>query len=249
MTAGLSSTPFLLCSRQYRAAARSGMKCPRRCTLMTSSHSSSVMLMIVRSRRIPALLTRMCSAPNSAIAWSTSRRAPAASVASSALATALPPAALISSTTCWAGVASLPEPSAAPPRSLTTTAAPSFANSKACSRPRPRPAPVMMATRPSSAPTCLSFDQVPPAEQRQDNKCTQSCNAASWLRRAYGPDRVISPCPPRACWIAGSRSSSGRPVRNATTVVPAASGSGTRGLNRAMTWRMASSTSRTGSGL
>ena len=40
----------------------------------------------------------------------------------------------------------------APPRSLTTTLAPSRAKSSACSRPIPRPAPVMTATRPSSVP-------------------------------------------------------------------------------------------------
>src|SRR6202012_5980521 len=34
----------------------------------------------------------------------------------------------------------------------TTTLAPSLANSSACSRPMPRPAPVMTATRPSNAP-------------------------------------------------------------------------------------------------
>ena len=45
----------------------------------------------------------------------------------------------------------------APPRSLTTTLAPSSANSSACSRPMPRPAPVMTATRPSSAPMCASL--------------------------------------------------------------------------------------------
>src|SRR5919197_6471575 len=47
---------------------------------------------------------------------------------------------------------SSPVPSGAPPRSLTTTFAPSLENSSACSRPMPRPAPVMTAIRPSSAP-------------------------------------------------------------------------------------------------
>src|SRR5580658_3707724 len=41
---------------------------------------------------------------------------------------------------------SAPEPSMAPPRSFTTTLAPSEAKSNACSRPMPRPPPVMMAT-------------------------------------------------------------------------------------------------------
>src|SRR5882757_8041688 len=70
----------------------------------------------------------------------------------SVLATARPPAAMISSTTSCAGPASDPLPSFPPPRSLTTTAAPSFANSSACERPMPRPAPVMTATLLSSAP-------------------------------------------------------------------------------------------------
>ena len=47
------------------------------------------------------------------------------------LATAVPPMAVISSTTCWAGPASPPLPSWAPPRSLTTTFAPSSAISRA----------------------------------------------------------------------------------------------------------------------
>src|SRR5439155_24400132 len=58
---------------------------------------------------------------------------------------------MISSTTCWAGDASAPVPSGLPPRSFTTTLAPSAANRSACSRPMPRPAPVMTATRPSNS--------------------------------------------------------------------------------------------------
>ena len=45
------------------------------------------------------------------------------------LATALPPSALMASTTFWAMDLSEPEPSRGPPRSLTTTDAPSRANS------------------------------------------------------------------------------------------------------------------------
>ena len=50
-----------------------------------------------------------------------------------------------------------PEPSTSPPRSLTTTLAPWLANSSACSRPMPRPAPVMTTTRPSQIPTFSSL--------------------------------------------------------------------------------------------
>src|SRR3984893_204165 len=110
------------------------------------------MLMRTRSRRIPALLTRPWRSPKASRAASTRRLPPSQSATLSALARACPPMAVISSTTCWAGVRSSPVPSIAPPRSLTTTLAPSAANNSACSRPMPRPAPVMMATRPSSAP-------------------------------------------------------------------------------------------------
>ena len=58
------------------------------------------------------------------------------------------PAAVISSTTAWAGPASPPLPSRAPPKSFTSTWAPCAASSSACSRPMPRPAPVTMHTRP-----------------------------------------------------------------------------------------------------
>src|SRR5580704_3490964 len=114
---------------------------------MMSSHSFSVMLTSIRSRRMPALLTSTCRSPNASTAESIRRLAPSQSATSSWLAIASPPAATISSTTCWAGVASSPLPSAAPPRSLTTSLAPSAANSRACSRPIPRPAPVITATR------------------------------------------------------------------------------------------------------
>src|ERR1700722_20728362 len=104
------------------------------------------------SRRIPALLTNTSKRPNSAMACSTTLSAPLQVAIFSVLATAVPPAAVISSTTSRAGPLSAPSPALLPPRSLTTTLAPSLANSSACSRPMPRPAPVMTATRPSNAP-------------------------------------------------------------------------------------------------
>src|ERR1700730_9671069 len=121
-------------------------------TATTASHSSSVMFTSTRSRRLPALFTRMSRSPNASIAEFTSRWPPSQSATLSAIAIAAPPMPSISATTCCAGVRSLPDPSAAPPTSLTTTLAPSAAKRSACSRPMPRPAPVMMATRPSSAP-------------------------------------------------------------------------------------------------
>ncbi len=117
---------------------------------MTASHSSSVMFTSIRSRRIPALLTRMSSRPYCSSAWATRCSAAPKSETSSAFATASPPAAAISSTTDWAGVVSAPSPASEPPRSLTTTRAPASASASACSRPIPRPAPVTIATFPSS---------------------------------------------------------------------------------------------------
>ena len=73
-----------------------------------------------------------------------------ASATVSKLATAVPPRFLISSATSSAGAALDPEPSAATPGSLTTTFAPSAAQSSAISRPIPRPAPVTMTTLPPS---------------------------------------------------------------------------------------------------
>ncbi|SKV20976.1 Uncharacterised protein [Mycobacteroides abscessus subsp. abscessus] len=98
------------------------------------------------------MFTTASSCPKVSTAWFTRFEAPAHVEMLSVFATALPPAAVISSTTSCAGPASEPEPSLAPPRSLTTTEAPSLAKSRACSRPMPRPAPVMTATRPSSCP-------------------------------------------------------------------------------------------------
>src|SRR3954447_14779319 len=117
---------------------------------MTASHSSSVMLTRTRSRRMPALLTRMSRSPKCSTAELIRRCAPSQSATLSPLTIASPPMASISATTCCAGVMSVPVPSLAPPRSFTTTFAPSAAKNSACSRPIPRPAPVMIATRPSS---------------------------------------------------------------------------------------------------
>src|SRR6202789_4118807 len=58
----------------------------------------------------------------------------------------------ISSTTWPAGPSEEPEPSTSAPRSLMTSLAPWLANSRACSRPMPRPAPVMTTMRPSQIP-------------------------------------------------------------------------------------------------
>ncbi len=118
------------------------------------------------SPMMPALFTSMCRSPKASRAAVTTRWPPSQSETSSVFATASPPSSLISSTTFWAVVRSSPEPFTAQPRSLTTTLAPSLANNNACSRPIPRPAPVMIATLPSSAPMTVPFFLVDPPPPR-----------------------------------------------------------------------------------
>ena len=143
----------------------------------------------MRSRRIPALLTTTWRSPKVETAWSTSALAPAKELTLSVLATAWPPAAVISSTTDWAAETSAPEPSTAPPRSLTTTLAPSEANRSACSRPMPRPAPVMIATLPCNMVQPSSrFSSVtrPPARRRSgrdDYNGARACQTGGEARR------------------------------------------------------------------
>src|SRR3984893_15792863 len=102
------------------------------------------------ARGMPALLTTPSGLPKGSVAALTIRLAGIASATVSKFATAVPPRFLISSTTSSAGAAFDPEPSAATPGSLTTTFAPSAAQSSAISRPMPRPAPVTMMDFPSS---------------------------------------------------------------------------------------------------
>src|SRR5690348_15788141 len=78
------------------------------------------------------------------------RLADAQSATLSAFATAVPPAARISATTCSAGVLLAPSPFTDVPRSLTSTLAPAAAIASAKSRPMPPPAPVMSTTLPAS---------------------------------------------------------------------------------------------------
>ena len=81
---------------------------PFRWTRMTSSHSCSVMLKIIRSRRMPATLTSTSSRPNSSIAVPIRPSAAAKSEMSAPLATALPPASAISATVVVGGPGVLP---------------------------------------------------------------------------------------------------------------------------------------------
>jgi hypothetical protein len=61
--------PFF--SRMWTDAARLVLYVPFKCTARTMSHSSSVMLKIMRSRRMPATLTRMSIRPQALTACST----------------------------------------------------------------------------------------------------------------------------------------------------------------------------------
>ena len=60
------------------------------------------MFLNAASRRMPALFTRMSTCPNASMAAATIAAPPASVATESPLATAVPPAAVISSTTLWA---------------------------------------------------------------------------------------------------------------------------------------------------
>src|SRR5262249_12296968 len=99
---------------------------------------------------MPALAQSRSTLPHSLVARSTIAVTCPNLETSAPSAIAVPPALRISSTTFSAGVSELPVPSRAPPKSFTTTLAPRLASPSACARPRPLPAPVTMATRPSN---------------------------------------------------------------------------------------------------
>ena len=86
---------------------------PCRWTMITSDQSDQLMRWKMRSRRMPALLTRMSTRPKASSAACTILSAFCGSPIESVEAIAWPPAFLISSTTCCAGPASPPEPSSA----------------------------------------------------------------------------------------------------------------------------------------
>src|SRR4029078_4041306 len=99
-------------------------KWPLRWTATTASNSSSLVLANIRSRTMPALLTRTSSPPKVSTAVWTRPGASSQSATFAPLVTASPPAAAISSTTPRAA---LPppagDPSTSTPLSLTTTRA------------------------------------------------------------------------------------------------------------------------------
>src|SRR6476659_8373500 len=99
---------------------------------------------------MPALAQSRSTLRHSLVARSTIALTCSKLETSAPSAIATPPLFRISSTTVSAGVSDPPVPSRAPPKSLTTTLAPRLASPSACALPRPLPAPVTMATRPSN---------------------------------------------------------------------------------------------------
>jgi hypothetical protein len=98
-----------------------------------------------------ALLTRMSGAPSRAVVSSTSRVRSSGLDRSAAIATAVPPARLISATV-WSIVPGKAAGAPSVVRAATATAAPAAPNRRAISAPIPRLAPVTRATFPSRTP-------------------------------------------------------------------------------------------------
>src|SRR5437762_4915355 len=99
---------------------------------------------------MPAFAHSRSTLPHSLVARATMALTCSKLETSAPSAIATPPDLRISSTTFSAGVSDPPVPSRAPPKSLTTTLAPRLASPSAWARPRPLPAPVTIATRPSN---------------------------------------------------------------------------------------------------
>src|ERR1700722_20278486 len=123
---------------------------PLRCTSSTLAKSAIFILANDLSRRIPALAHNRSTLPHSLVARSTIACTCSKLETSAPSAIATPPASGTPPPPPPAGVSDPPVPSRPPPKSLTTTLAPRLASPSACARPRPFPAPVTMATRPSN---------------------------------------------------------------------------------------------------
>src|SRR5216683_2167556 len=137
---------------------------PRTFTVITRSNSSGVVSRTSPTPLIPALLKSTSIRLNRfTIRWA-SATAWASSVTSTCSAAALPFVFRIPATVAFAARRSM---------SATTTAAPSFANSRALAWPMPEPAPVIRQTLPWSLPIPalgpLGADQLGEAERDQDD--------------------------------------------------------------------------------
>ena len=164
---------------------------------MTASHSSSLVVKSMRSRRKPALFTSTSSPPKVSIA---SRRV-----------AARPPSRRCRRCSQWPHRPrpgsrrrlAAPDrhrhrvPSRATPRSLTTTFAPSRANASACSRPIPRPAPVMATTRPwhntvGTLPACSSGSPCSRPTRRSAWSSSRARSRIAVSRRCTSPSTRTS---------------------------------------------------------
>ncbi len=130
------------------STARIAISGPMTFTSIARRHSStSISHVGPTGPKAPALFTRMSIRPNAPRAASTTWRIESSSVTSAAIASARPPRSWTS-----AAVSS----TSADVRAVTTTEAPASLNASAIARPIPRPPPVTIAIRPSSAPVSFS---------------------------------------------------------------------------------------------
>src|SRR5882672_1991226 len=143
---------------------------------MTASQSARFMRMTNWSRVMPALLTRMSTLPNCAMAALNTALICSSSATSSTNAAACPPAAVISRTT---------SSSFSRLRAATATAAPDFARRSAHARPIPCDAPVTKATRPDRViPSLL---EITAEDYNEDGKFAR-------LRTLLGPSHLRRLC-------------------------------------------------------
>ena len=143
--------------RQCAAANLEVLNVPFRCTRMTSSHSCSDMLKIIRSRRMPGDVDQHVEPAelgDRALDQALGRRV-IGDVGAVGDRLAAGAGDLVDDLAAPASASRARAVDAAP-RSLTTTLAPSRASSRAVDLPMPRPAPVTIATRPSRLPMQLT---------------------------------------------------------------------------------------------
>src|SRR5579875_3390481 len=137
--------------RQWAHAWWVSANVPLKLIDISSSNAASSVSEMSSQTRIPALFTTTSRRPSSSTVRCTSAPIASQSATEAVSTTARPPAARISSATACAELAPVP-----PTRLLTTTVAPSAASASACARPSPVPAPVTIATLPSSSPTLFT---------------------------------------------------------------------------------------------
>src|ERR1700759_3098362 len=146
-----------LFSRITAAALRSPFQVPFRCTAMTWSNWSSVILRIVASRVMPALLIMMSSAPNWSSAAPISASTSSPDVTSQRTATAILSPPSFSAAACVASRFTSPS----------TTRAPSSTKRSAMARPRPWAPPVTTAILPANNVTIWSSCRASPSRHRR----------------------------------------------------------------------------------